>query len=321
MLTGIARLAQQGYSLEQKRRVDYRTLPTRKLINRCSSVRMPFTWTVNPYRGCEFGCRYCYARYTHEFMELRNPEDFERRIFAKEFSAEELWTELRHVPLNKWIALGTATDPYQPAERRFARTRRILEVFARERGRHLAITTKGDLITRDLDLLRLIASTNTLIVSVTITTMDSRLARSLEPYAPQPDLRAVAVAELASAGINVGIFASPVLPGLNDSRRSLDAVARAARAAGASRFGAQPLFLKPSAARVFLPWISAEFPPLARAYQEHFGRNAYLRGAWTERLKETVSDLREKYAFASARGSFDLRPLVQLQLFPDSRGE
>lgn len=316
MFTGIARLAREGQTLEEKRRVEYHTLPTRRLLNRCSSSRMPFTLTVNPYRGCEFGCRYCYARYTHEFMEYRDPEQFERLIFAKDFTAEGVWTELRHLPVHEWVALGTATDPYQPAERRFRRTRLFLEVFSRERGRRLGITTKGDLITRDVDLLQEIARHNTLAVTVTITTMDTRLARSLETYAPRPDLRAGAVKALAAAGLSVGVFASPVLPGLNDSKRSLDAVARAAWAAGAQRFGAQPLFLKPSAARVFLPWISKEFPPLARAYQEHFSRNAYLRGPWVDRLRETVAELREKYGLAG-RGAFQPGAPVQIALFED----
>lgn len=299
MFSGIARLARQGAVLEAKRRASYTSLPARRLLNKCSSERMPFEWTVNPYRGCEFGCKYCYARYTHEFMEYRNPEDFERLIFAKEFSAESLWAELRHVPVYEWIALGTATDAYQPAERRYRLTRRFLEVFARERGRRLGITTKSDLITRDVDLLSEISKENTLLVTVTITTMDVRLARSLEPYAPRPDLRAKAVETLSRAGIETAVFASPILPGLNDQMRGLEAVAMAASAAGAKRFGGQPLFLKPSAARVFLPWVSKEFPPLARAYQEHFARSAFIRGEWVERMKETMRTLKAKYGFES----------------------
>lgn len=297
MFSGIARLARQGAVLEAKRRAEYHSLAARRLLNRCTSARMPFEWTVNPYRGCEFGCKYCYARYTHEFMEYRGPEDFERLIFAKEFSAESLWAELRHVPVYEWIALGTATDAYQPAERRYGLTRRFLEVMSRERGRRLAITTKSDLVTRDVDLIERISKENTVRVGMTITTMDARLARSLESYAPRPDLRAKAVETLSRAGIDTGVYVSPILPGLNDQPRWLEAVARSASAAGARRFGGQPLFLKPSAARVFLPWISREFPPLARAYQEHFARSAFIRGAWVERVKETMRALKGKYGF------------------------
>ena len=154
-LLGIARLASQSELLEAKREVRYFELPTRSILNR-TRPNMPFQWTVNPYRGCEFGCKYCYARYTHEFMEMA-PEDFEDTIYAKSAAAHLLSQELRRIDRKEAIAIGTATDPYQPAERRFGRTRAILEVFARERGRHVSITTKSDLVTRDLDLLREIA--------------------------------------------------------------------------------------------------------------------------------------------------------------------
>ena len=120
--------------IETKRRVQYFDIPTRQLIGRCSGTRMPFVWTVNPYRGCEFGCQYCYARYAHEFMELRDPLQFETQIYAKRFAPESLRQELRKVKPGQSIWIGTATDPYQPAERRFRLTRKILEVFARERG-------------------------------------------------------------------------------------------------------------------------------------------------------------------------------------------
>ncbi|MCP5112699.1 MAG: radical SAM protein, partial [bacterium] len=118
-LVGIARLAASGSLLEAKRRVDYRELPTRRFITRCRSDRVPFDWTINPYRGCEFGCKYCYARYTHEFMELRDPWDFETKIFAKRWNVDSFREELRKIDPRQWIAIGTATDPYQPAERRY----------------------------------------------------------------------------------------------------------------------------------------------------------------------------------------------------------
>src|SRR5205823_9181734 len=128
-LVGIARLASLGSSIEEGHQVEYFTLPARSLLNRCTSRRMPFSWTINPYRGCEFGCKYCYARYTHEFMELRDPEQFERKIFAKKFDAARFREELLGLPVGENVALGTATDPYQPAERRYGITRKMLEVF------------------------------------------------------------------------------------------------------------------------------------------------------------------------------------------------
>lgn len=301
MFTGIARLARAGEWAEHKRSVSYHALPTRRLVNRCAAPRMPFDWTVNPYRGCEFGCRYCYARYTHEFMEFRAPEDFETRIFAKEFTADSVAAEIRKLPRGAAIALGTATDPYQPAERRFGRTRRFLEAFSRTRGRSLVITTKSGLARRDADLFQTIAQENDLRINFSITTVNARLARALEPLAPRPDLRLAAVEALAAAGLDVGVFASPVLPGLTDGRRSLEAVARAASSCGALRFGAQMLFLKPAAARVFLPWLSREFPGLAAAYGAQFARAAYVRGELAERLAVTVRELRAKYGLEAHR--------------------
>ena len=118
-LVGIARLAALGESLSEGHLVEYFTLPTRSLLNRCTSRRMPFTWTINPYRGCEFACKYCYARYTHEFMELRDGVDFERKIYVKQQAADLLRRDLKKVKPGEDIAIGTATDPYQPAERRF----------------------------------------------------------------------------------------------------------------------------------------------------------------------------------------------------------
>ena len=130
-LVGIARLAAQGQSVRQGHEVEYFTLPVRSLLNRCTGVRMPFTWTINPYRGCEFACKYCYARYTHEFMEMRDGIDFEQKIYIKQHAANLLRQELKKVKPGEEIALGTATDPYQPAERRFEVTRAILEELSR----------------------------------------------------------------------------------------------------------------------------------------------------------------------------------------------
>src|SRR5450631_2417688 len=146
-LVGIARLAAHGESLRLGHDVEYFTLPVRSLLNRCTGVRMPFTWAINPYRGCEFACKYCYARYTHEFMELRDRGDFERKIFVKQQAAALLQSELKKVKRGEQIAIGTATDPYQPAERRYELTRSILEELARHSGLAIGIVTKSNLVT------------------------------------------------------------------------------------------------------------------------------------------------------------------------------
>src|ERR1700683_190189 len=160
-LVGIARLASEGESLREGHEVEYFTRPAKSLLNRCTSGRgMPFTWTINPYRGCEFACKYCYARYTHEFMEMRDGIEFERKIYVKQHTAELLRRDLRRVKRGESIALGTATDPYQPAERRYEVTRGILEEFVRHGGLELGIVTKSNLIVRDLDLLREVSRNN-----------------------------------------------------------------------------------------------------------------------------------------------------------------
>ena len=254
-LVGIAKLASASELLEAKRRVEYREIETRSYIGRCSSDRVPFGWTINPYRGCEFGCKYCYARYAHEFMELRDGGDFETKIFAKRFDRLAFASELRHLPDGARIGLGTATDPYQPAERRFGVTRAMLGEFAKWRGLTLWLTTKSDLVARDADLLAAIAKRHSLGVTLSITTTDADLARAIEPYAPRPELRLKAVRTLASKGIQVRVFASPVLPLINDGEESLESVATAARAAGAIWFGGNLLFLQPCAKKVFFPFL------------------------------------------------------------------
>jgi DNA repair photolyase len=294
-LVGIAKLAAESPLLEAKRRVEYFELPSRTFIGRCSSERMPFQYTINPYRGCEFGCQYCYARYTHEFMEMRESRQFEERIFAKRWDEPKFRAELRRLPAGTNIALGTATDPYQPAERRHGVTRHMLEVFAGERSRSLWITTKSDLVTRDLDLLRTIAEQNEICVNMTVTTLDEALARLLEPYAPRPSLRISAISKLTEAGVRCGILCCPIMPLINDSERNLDSVARAGAAAGASWMHGNVLFLKPCAAQVFLPFVEERFPRLARRYRERYGNTPYLRGEYPKLIAVRMREIRQRH--------------------------
>jgi DNA repair photolyase len=301
-LIGIARLASEGESLREGHNVEYFALPSKSLLNRCvSSRQMPFTWTINPYRGCEFGCRYCYARYTHEFMEMRDGMEFERKIYVKQHAAGLLRHDLRRVKLDEAIALGTATDPYQPAERRYEVTRGILEEFARHRAFELGIITKSNLIVRDLELLKEVAKTNRLTIHITVTTLDVELARILEPRAPRPDLRIDAVRTLAEAGLRVGVSCSPVVPGITDSPKDLEGVICAAAEAGADYVFANPLFLKPCSAAVFLPFLEQNFPNLAQDYRQRYQDRAFLPPAYAKRLSQLTAHLREKYKITHAR--------------------
>ena len=258
-LVGIARLAAESPHLASKKSVEYFSLHSRSILNRCSSKRVPFTWTINPYRGCEFGCKYCYARYTHEWMGMEASSDFEEKIYSKEHAAEILRRELSKRTKGA-IAIGTATDPYQPAEKQFQTTRSILQTIAEFRGLDVSITTKSDLITRDTDLLCAIKERNNVHVNMTVTTLDTELARCLEVGAPRPDLRIAAAGQLVAAGIQIGVFAMPVVPGLTDKPLSLDAVAGAASRAGASYFAVNVLFLMPAAQKAFFPFLEERFP-------------------------------------------------------------
>lgn len=293
-LVGIARLAAEGTLLGEKRRVEYRSLPSRKWLNRCNSERVPFHWTINPYRGCEYGCKYCYARFTHEFLERRSPEAFETEIYAKVWDAPAFRRELHSVKPGEVIGIGTATDPYQPAERTHGLTRQVLDSMRLMRGAAIYITTKSDLVPRDIDLLKALAVHNDVHVTLTVTTMNRKLARLTEPYAPRPDLRIGAVRKLSDAGVPVSVFASPVLPMITDSEKNLTEVARAARDAGADQFGANVLFLMPAAQRVFFPLLAEKFPELLKKYERSYAEGAYLKGAYPDRIRALVSDIRTK---------------------------
>jgi len=321
-LVGIARLAADGESLKEGHNVEYFTLPVRSLLNRCVSKRqMPFTWTINPYRGCEFACKYCYARYTHEFMEMRDGVDFERKIYVKQHAADLLRQELRKVKPGEEIALGTATDPYQPAERRYEVTRSIVEELARHRGLELGIVTKSVLILRDVDVLRQISEHNQLFVNITITTMNTELARILEPRAPRPDLRLDAVRKLNEAGVSAGVICAPVIPGITDTPRDLDALVAATAKAGGKYIFANPLFLKPCSAAVFLPFLEKEFPALVVAYRQRYKDRAFLPKGYRERISQLMKRLRQKHGIHNAYDRYSRRthpmaePEGQMTLF------
>jgi DNA repair photolyase len=299
-LIGIARLAADADSLREGHNVEYFTLGTQSLLSRVVSARkLPFTWAINPYRGCEFACKYCYARYTHEFMELRDGIDFERKIFVKQQAAALLQSELKKVKRGEQIAIGTATDPYQPAERRFEITRAILEELARHSGLEIGIVTKSNLVTRDAEILRRVGEHNRIFVNITVTTVDVELARKLEPRAPRPDLRLEAVRQLNLAGVDAGVICAPVLPEITDRPRDLDALVKAASDAGAKYVFANPLFLKPCSAAVFLPFLAERFPALVDSYKKRYENGAFLPKAYGERLSLQMTRLREKYGISS----------------------
>jgi DNA repair photolyase len=298
-LVGIARLAADSLRADAKRGTEYFLLPVRSILNHCDSKRVPFPWTINPYRGCEFGCRYCYARYTHEFMEL-DSTDFERKIYAKANAGAIVSRDLaeKHVA-SEHIAIGAATDPYQPAEREFGVTRAVLERLAERQGLSISITTKSDQVVRDIDLLKRISARSSLTINVTIVTLRTRLARMLEPRAPRPDLRFAAVRKLRDAGLAAGVFMMPVLPGLTDSDPHFERMAYAAKEVDAQWFAASALFLMPSAAKEFLPFIAEQFPRLAQRYREFYSHAAYAPDTYRREVSERLARIRGKYGLGT----------------------
>ena len=323
--TALGRMAQESEQVDSGHDVEFRSLLVRSILNRSISKRLNWmAWSINPYRGCEFACRYCYARYTHGFLapaselepargvladadrssseqrhagsaqnvDLAAPDAFETRIFVKENAAWLLEQDLRRLARQgrseDEIALGTATDPWQPIERRARVTRSLLEVMARRDGVRLGVVTKSTLIERDIDLLQEIHRRGTLVVHITITTPDAELARKLEPRAPRPDLRLRTVRRLREAGLRVGILNSPLLPGITDSAEAIDAMAALAKHADASFFAAMPLFLKPCSRPTYFDFVREHFPHLQVLYTEKFRDMDFASRPYRLRLEALV---------------------------------
>jgi DNA repair photolyase len=289
----------------QKNEVEYFRLRVRTVLNRVDSRRVGFGWSINPYRGCEFGCQYCYARYTHTYMEL-DPTQFENKIYVKAEAARILRRDLTpEKVLGEHIAIGAATDPYQPAERQFGVTRAILETlleFSRtlpSGGLSLSITTKSNLVLRDLDLLRELARRSQLQINVSVGTLNPRLARALEPRAPRPDLRLETVRQLAQAGITTGVFAMPILPGLTDKPAALEALVAAAADARAHYLCAGVAFLMSSSQRTFFPFLERKFPRLVKQYHKWYRRNGYAPQSYRKEISALMGALRRKYRLPS----------------------
>jgi DNA repair photolyase len=310
---GLARLAAEATHADDGHLIEFRAMQARSILNKSVSKRkLSLAYSINPYRGCEFGCKYCYARYTHEFLEdkpvatppigtYNQPQQswaiaFEREIYLKENAAWLLEQELKKLAPtlardHEEIAIGTATDPYQPIERRVGITRSLLEVLAKQEGLRIGLITKSTLITRDIDLLQQIAERNTLVLHITITTADTELARKLEPRAPRPDLRFGTVKKLREAGLTAGVLCSPLLPGINDGLQQLEAVSGRAAAAGASFLGAHPLFLKSCSRPTWLSFVREHFPHLAEEYARRYATADFVDAAYRNRMATIVRQL------------------------------
>jgi DNA repair photolyase len=287
-------------------------LPFRSVLNSPEQTGMDF-WSINPYVGCEFGCSYCYARFAHQYVVERagarggppagswHDDDFERRIFVKAGAADVLALTLRPRRLGGHaIAIGTATDPYQPAERTFRITRQILERLAQMHGLQVGIVTKSPLVARDVDVLRRLAERSELTIHLSLITVDAPLLRRLEARSPAPGARLRALEKLAQAGLNAGLMIAPILPGITDDVPHLEALIQAARDAGARFAGTIPLRMYGGVRRRFLPLVAAEFPHLLAKYQRAYAAGGELSPVYVAALKGRVTRLRRRIGVPAA---------------------
>ena len=268
----------------------YREITVKSALTRVQG--MPFAWSLNPYMGCERACVYCYARDYHARRGRDTGAGFDREIDVKINFPELLTAELRHLRLRETVALGTATDPYQQCEGRYRITRRTLEALVAS-PLPLVVITKGSMVVRDIDLLTQLDVK----VCVSIGTVSEELAKTSEPHASPPRARLEAVRRLVAAGIDAGVLAAPILPGLSDSEKSLDAVAAAAAAHGAAFFSTRPLKLDPGVKPHYFAFLAERFPALLPAAEAQFAVRVNPTHAYTEALEQRAQRVRSRYEF------------------------
>jgi DNA repair photolyase len=321
---------------ERARGTTFIRLPVRSVLNNPASTKMGF-WSINPYVGCEFGCTYCYARDTHRWaveravgrtggravaneMPAENadeasglppyrpsalpPEEaFEKEILVKSEVAEVLARTLKPAQVaGHTLVIGTATDPYQPAERQFRLTRRILEVLRSYHGLSIGIITKSPLITRDLDLLQALSQRHEVSINISLATADRRLARRLELRSPIPEARLRALRRLTEGGVYAGLLVAPIIPGVTDDWAGLARLIEAAKEAGARYVVGSALRLGPAARHRFLPLLEQEFPELAERYRRHYAGKDHVSQSYQDALSRRLRALQQAFGFSLEEG-------------------
>lgn len=294
--------------------LQYLAAPVRAIFNPPSATGMGF-WSINPYVGCAFGCAYCYARDTHRWQLERAGSDgsrvvdalpawlaFERRILVKQNAAAKVREALRSTrapAVGDKLVIGTATDPYQPAERHQGITRSVLDALSDVRGLRITIITKSPLVTRDVDILARLSVHNTVTVHISLITLYRDLARRIEPRAPTPESRLRAVRRLSEAGLDVGVNCMPVLPGITDHPQALAALVQQVAASGATHLAATSLRLKPSAKRRYLMLMRESFPELTERYLSAYSDGPHIKDSYRMGLNAYVQKLCMKHGLRS----------------------
>ena len=270
--------------------------------------RMPFPWTINPYRGCSHACAFCFARPTHEYLDFNAGRDFDKEIVVKVNVPEVLRAELaRPSWKGEHVALGTNTDPYQWVEGRYKLMRGIWEAM-RDFANPCSILTKSPLLLRDKDLLLEIAERAPVSACLSVPTLDEKAWRATEPHTPHPRARLEAVAELNRIGIPTGILIAPLMPGINDGPGQVEKIVELAEAAGATSIGGQALFLRGSTRDVFFDWLRATRPDLVERYEQLYRKGAYLSPQAREGLEARLPGRRRKGRRRPSSERFDRPP-------------
>jgi DNA repair photolyase len=282
----------------------------RSILNRVpASSRMPFRWTINPYRGCTHACTYCFARPTHKYLDFDAGRDFEREIVVKVNAPEVLRAELgRPSWRREHVALGTNTDPYQWVEGRYRLMQGIWEAL-RDAANPCSVLTKSPLLLRDLPLMLEIAQRTSIGACMSIPTLDEKAWRATEPHTPNPRARLEAVAELNRAGIPTGVLIAPLMPGINDAPHQVEPLLEMADAAGARSIGGVALHLRGEVRQIFMDWLRTQRPDLVGRYEQLYRRGAYVPREERERLGRLVRRRGISEGFriggSSSRGSPD----------------
>ncbi|MEX0761185.1 MAG: radical SAM protein [Dehalococcoidia bacterium] len=266
-------------------------------MNRVHGSRLPFRWTLNPYRGCQHACVYCFARSTHEFLGYDSGSQFDSRIVVKVNMPGVLREELRKPGWQREsVAIGTACDPYEPVERRYEITRQVLKVLI-DAANPASIVTKSVLVKRDIDLLKELSSVAQVRVNFSVGTLDEKVWRTTEPGTPRPLRRLEAMQDLVEAGVPAGVLMAPVIPMLSDSEESMEAVIRAAVEHKAQFLAPNVLHLRPGSKEWFMPFLREAYPHLLPEYQRMY-RGSYAPHRYTDQVVAKINELRERWGLA-----------------------
>jgi len=274
--------------------ITYREIEAKGALNRVQG--MPFEWSLNPYVGCEHACNYCFARaYNARYRERDVGEAFDRNIEIRTNFVERLRNELRRRPHGS-VAIGTATDPYQPIEGKYRLTRGCLEALV-DFPMPTGIVTKGPLVVRDIDVLQRLDAKTDLTVHFSVPSVDEDVARKTDPGTAPPRQRLRALRMLREAGIDAAVLCMPVLPGITDSEESLDRAAKAASEAGATAFRHRPLKIDVEIRDYYMRFLAAEFPMLVPRYEALYGHSVHPGKDYERELEQRVARVRKRYEF------------------------